>query len=400
MPGECTARPPPNCRSGEPPGEACVRRSAARRCSRHRRGGAPRRGHGRPPRPGCRRSATVSRSSSSIFSVASAVQPRSSWRLAIARWTCGSPGAVVRSWRQTSSAASSRPASRWTIAAISIWSRAVATSPSAMSAAASASSVSGSGGGPSERRRRRRRQVHRGGQLVPPSGVRPDRPARSCRPTSAGSRARRSSPRAPAEAASMPRCRNVIRGRVVCGLVACRRLAQRFEALEVPPPPAHRAPGPASSSSCGLHSGVRRPRSRHRTPAPARHRGPPSAAAGAGTRSAAWAAAAVSRSASASRAAEGSRSAARRAASAASAERPATSRTKARRSKSAAAPERKPRSSRAWRGRAAPPHRRARCRSARSNAAAASAQRSMRCSTVPWLAIGRARSGTRSAASA
>ena len=42
----------------------------------------------------------VSRTSSSIFSVATPVQPWSSWRFAIARWTLGSPGAIARRFRQ------------------------------------------------------------------------------------------------------------------------------------------------------------------------------------------------------------------------------------------------------------------------------------------------------------
>ena len=87
----------------------------------------------------------VSRSSSSIFSVATAVQPRSSWRLAMARWTCGSPGAArAAAGRPRAPRRGGRP-SRWTMTAVSIWSRALCTSPASSGSAASASSVSGSG---------------------------------------------------------------------------------------------------------------------------------------------------------------------------------------------------------------------------------------------------------------
>ena len=100
--------------------------------------------------PACRRSARSGGAGARSSRSPAPVQPRSSWRFAIARWTCGSPGAVVSSCRQTSSAASRRPAARWTVAAEQHpVPRAVAVSPAAMSSAASASSASGSGGGPS-----------------------------------------------------------------------------------------------------------------------------------------------------------------------------------------------------------------------------------------------------------
>src|SRR5512135_1757062 len=130
----CQGAETPRRRASRRAGDSSRRRSAARRWTSASAWASP--------------LSDVSRSRSSIFSVATDRQPRSSWRLAMARWTRGSPGAIASSWRHASRAASTRPASRWTAIARRRASRAPLESPASRNASASAWRTAGSGGGP------------------------------------------------------------------------------------------------------------------------------------------------------------------------------------------------------------------------------------------------------------
>ena len=384
MLGECTARVPPNGRAGS------ARRAARQRAAAgaHRVVAQPlrRRGRGRRPRPACRRSARSAGAAARSSRWPASVQPRSSWRFAIARCTCGSPGAVVSSWRQTSSAASRRPAARWTIAASSISSRAPAMSPAAMSAAASASSASGSGGGPSMgagggdgrstcghacRRRRRAPATELAGLMSTHAGCVPSSAMRAARATST-----RRSPR-----------RRGRRGRSSIGEAAAA--SRRATGSADGPEARTRARGVAAArtrlggSPVGIDHGQRslgrRREGRRRQFGAAR--GPRGV------------------SASASRAARrlevGRRDGLPRRPRPIGPRRPGRMPgARSRRPRRIGGHARRARGARA---RSAASSSGA-MRSAWSNASAASGQRSRRCRTVPWLAIGRARSGTSRAA--
>ena len=184
MLGECTAR----ASAGQPLGGPAERRSAAAALSARgaRRAVAPRRGRGRPPRPGCRRSAPSAGAAARSSRSPASVQPRSSWRFAIARWTCGSPGRDRR-------AAAGRPRAprrggprrdgRSTAVSIRSRARRRRRPPSSSSRGLGEQGL-GIGRRALDRRRRRRRQVDRGPVAALGISRRRAIAAVACRPSS------------------------------------------------------------------------------------------------------------------------------------------------------------------------------------------------------------------------